>query len=184
SSPGCLMDSPARCLLRCSSVRICGFRPGKHSRSCSAFRPTQTVPSAFSVWNHSATQASRCLACSMNPVLPVSNLVIASARADRVPKPFWFTTWGAGHLTLRLSRWMKMCTTSLLPKGSRRSAVMTSTRSLPSKAVEVEGIDQKTRENLTAAAWFRLLEECRHKKEALNPNSRRITIDLEHAHPG
>src|ERR1700731_4144005 len=35
-----------------------------------------------------------------------------------------------------------------------------------------------------ALAWFRLLEECRHKKEALNPNSRRITIDLEHAHPG
>jgi hypothetical protein len=30
---------------------------------------------------------------------------------------------------------------------------------------------------------FRLLEECRRKKEALNPNSRRITIDLEHAHP-
>ena len=51
-------------------------------------------------------------------------------------------------------------------------------------ALEVAGIDQRTRENLPAAAWFRLLEECRHKKEALNPNSRRITIDLEHAHPG
>ena len=51
-------------------------------------------------------------------------------------------------------------------------------------ALEVVGIDQRTRENLPAAAWFRLLEECRHKKEALNPNSRRITIDLEHAHPG
>src|ERR1700736_5850650 len=50
-------------------------------------------------------------------------------------------------------------------------------------ALEVAGIDQRTRENLPAAAWFRLLEECRHKKEALNPNSRRITIDLEHAHP-
>src|SRR5258707_15293376 len=56
------MDSPARCLLLCSSVRICGFRPGKHSRSCSAFRRTQTVTSAFSVWNHSATQTSRYLA--------------------------------------------------------------------------------------------------------------------------
>ena len=51
-------------------------------------------------------------------------------------------------------------------------------------ALEVAGIDQRTRESLPAAAWFRLLEECRHKKEALDPNSRRITIDLEHAHPG
>src|ERR1700738_1353647 len=51
-------------------------------------------------------------------------------------------------------------------------------------ALEVAGIDQRTRENLPAAAWFRLLEECRHKKEEINPNSRRITIDLEHAHPG
>src|SRR3984957_8946900 len=61
------MDSLARCLLFCSSVLFCGFRTGKHSRSSSAFRRTQTVTSAFSAWNHSATQASRCLACSMNP---------------------------------------------------------------------------------------------------------------------
>jgi molecular chaperone DnaK len=50
-------------------------------------------------------------------------------------------------------------------------------------ALEAAGIDQSASENLPAAAWFRLLEECRHKKEALNPNSRRITIDLEHARP-
>ncbi len=50
-------------------------------------------------------------------------------------------------------------------------------------ALEAAGIDQTAGDNLPAAAWFRLLEECRHKKEALNPNSRRITIDLEHAHP-
>ena len=50
-------------------------------------------------------------------------------------------------------------------------------------ALEAAGIDQTAGDKLPAAAWFRLLEECRHKKEALNPNSRRITIDLEHAHP-
>src|SRR5246500_2570909 len=49
--------------------------------------------------------------------------------------------------------------------------------------LEAAGIDQTAGDSLPAAAWFRLLEECRHKKEALNPNSRRITIDLEHAHP-
>lgn len=37
------------------------------------------------------------------------------------------------------------------------------------------------RDDLPAAVWFRLLEECRIKKESLNPNSRRVTIDLEHA---
>ncbi len=29
-----------------------------------------------------------------------------------------------------------------------------------------------------------LLEECREKKESLNPNTRKLTIDLERAHPG
>jgi molecular chaperone DnaK (HSP70) len=50
-------------------------------------------------------------------------------------------------------------------------------------ALDTAGIDHTVIDNLPAAAWFRLLEECRQKKEALNPNSRRITIDLEHAHP-
>ena len=50
-------------------------------------------------------------------------------------------------------------------------------------ALETAGIDHQVIDKLPAAAWFRLLEECRHKKEALNPNSRRITIDLEHANP-
>jgi molecular chaperone DnaK (HSP70) len=36
---------------------------------------------------------------------------------------------------------------------------------------------------LTPAEWFRLLEECRIKKEALNPNSRRVSIELEHVKP-
>ena len=51
-------------------------------------------------------------------------------------------------------------------------------------ALETAGIDHDICDKLPAAAWFRLLEECRQKKEALNPNSRRITIDLEHAQPG
>jgi molecular chaperone DnaK len=34
-------------------------------------------------------------------------------------------------------------------------------------------------ESLTAAEWYTLFDECREKKESLNPNSRKITIDLE-----
>jgi molecular chaperone DnaK (HSP70) len=50
-------------------------------------------------------------------------------------------------------------------------------------ALDRAGIDPESREALPPGAWFRLLEECRCKKESLNPNSRRIVIDLEHAHP-
>src|SRR6201981_710820 len=48
-------------------------------------------------------------------------------------------------------------------------------------ALEAAGLSQKVVDNLPASAWFRLLEECRLKKEALNPNTRRITVDLEHS---
>jgi molecular chaperone DnaK (HSP70) len=34
-------------------------------------------------------------------------------------------------------------------------------------------------ESLTPAEWYLLFDECREKKESLNPNSRRITVDLE-----
>jgi len=34
-------------------------------------------------------------------------------------------------------------------------------------------------DSLTGAEWFQLFDECREKKEALNPNSRKITIDLD-----
>jgi len=47
-------------------------------------------------------------------------------------------------------------------------------------ALERAAISTADRDRLSAGAWFRLLDECRVKKEALNPNSRRITIDLEH----
>ncbi len=50
-------------------------------------------------------------------------------------------------------------------------------------ALEAAGAGACERDRLTAAAWFRLLEECRTKKEALNPNSRRVVIDLEHVKP-
>lgn len=32
---------------------------------------------------------------------------------------------------------------------------------------------------MTAAEWYLLFDECREKKEALNPNSRKISVDLE-----
>jgi molecular chaperone DnaK (HSP70) len=47
-------------------------------------------------------------------------------------------------------------------------------------ALEQAGVTLADRDRLSAGAWFRLLDECRVKKESLNPNSRRITIELEH----
>jgi molecular chaperone DnaK (HSP70) len=40
------------------------------------------------------------------------------------------------------------------------------------------------REKLTPAEWFRLCEECRERKESLNPNTRKIVIDLERVRSG
>jgi molecular chaperone DnaK len=54
---------------------------------------------------------------------------------------------------------------------------------LADMALEAVDIEPDTRERIPAAAWFRLLEECRTKKEALNPNSRRIVLDLETVDP-
>lgn len=50
-------------------------------------------------------------------------------------------------------------------------------------ALDAAGLDSVSRDSLSAAAWFRLLEECRTKKESLHPNSRRIVIDFEHVDP-
>ncbi len=50
---------------------------------------------------------------------------------------------------------------------------------LADMALDAVGIDLAGRDSISAAAWFRLLEECRMKKEALNPNSRRIVIEME-----
>ncbi len=50
-------------------------------------------------------------------------------------------------------------------------------------ALEALDISLAERDDLPAASWFRLLEECRRKKETLHPNSRRLAVDLEHANP-
>jgi molecular chaperone DnaK len=50
-------------------------------------------------------------------------------------------------------------------------------------ALEAAAFSPEARDKLSAALWFRLLEECRIKKESLNPNSRRLVIDLEQVNP-
>jgi molecular chaperone DnaK (HSP70) len=50
-------------------------------------------------------------------------------------------------------------------------------------ALEAAEIDPAQRDALSAGAWFRLLDECRAKKETINPNTRRISVDLEVANP-
>ena len=50
-------------------------------------------------------------------------------------------------------------------------------------ALEAAGVSLEARDELPASSWFHLLEECRVKKESLNPNSRLLTIDLEHINP-
>lgn len=51
---------------------------------------------------------------------------------------------------------------------------------LADMALDAAQIAGPARDAISPAAWFRFLEECRIKKEALNSNSRRIVIDLEH----
>jgi molecular chaperone DnaK (HSP70) len=51
---------------------------------------------------------------------------------------------------------------------------------LAEMALEAAGVE----EDLTQGEWFRLLEECRQKKEALHPNTRKIAIDLENVREG
>jgi molecular chaperone DnaK (HSP70) len=41
------------------------------------------------------------------------------------------------------------------------------------------GKPEKDEPSLTPAEWYLLFDECREKKESLNPNSRKMTIDLE-----
>ena len=45
-------------------------------------------------------------------------------------------------------------------------------------ALDALGVSSREQEGLTDGERFALLEECREKKEALNPNSRRVTVDL------
>jgi molecular chaperone DnaK len=46
-------------------------------------------------------------------------------------------------------------------------------------ALTAAGISSGERDSLSPSEWFTLLEECREKKEALNPNTRKLTVDLE-----
>jgi molecular chaperone DnaK (HSP70) len=45
-------------------------------------------------------------------------------------------------------------------------------------ALETAGLGPEEQQSLTQAEMFRLHEECRQKKEALHPNTRRLVIDL------
>jgi hypothetical protein len=51
-------------------------------------------------------------------------------------------------------------------------------------ALETAGFDHSVRDSLSQAELFRLHEECRNKKEALHPNTRRIAVDLDCARTG
>jgi molecular chaperone DnaK (HSP70) len=48
-------------------------------------------------------------------------------------------------------------------------------------ALETAG---RERESLSSAEFFHLMEECRERKEALNPNTRRIVVDFERVRGG
>ena len=54
---------------------------------------------------------------------------------------------------------------------------------LAEMALDGAGASQSERDALSQAQWFVLHEECRQKKEALHPNTRRIAIDLELVQP-
>jgi len=51
-------------------------------------------------------------------------------------------------------------------------------------ALDTAGISAADREGLSQAECFRLQEECREKKETLNPNTRKLAIDLERVREG
>jgi molecular chaperone DnaK (HSP70) len=46
-------------------------------------------------------------------------------------------------------------------------------------ALAEAGKPELTEDSLTGAEWYLLFDECREKKESLNSNSRKITVDLE-----
>lgn len=50
-------------------------------------------------------------------------------------------------------------------------------------ALTSAGIAHEEQEEVTPAEWFTLVEECRDKKESLNPNTRKVTVDLERVRP-
>jgi molecular chaperone DnaK (HSP70) len=55
---------------------------------------------------------------------------------------------------------------------------------LAEMALETANVSAADREQLTPAEWFHLCEECRERKESLNPNTRKIVVDLERVRSG
>jgi molecular chaperone DnaK (HSP70) len=55
---------------------------------------------------------------------------------------------------------------------------------LAEMALDAAGLTAADRASLTQAEYFRLHEESREKKEALNPNTRKVAIDLERVRDG
>jgi len=51
-------------------------------------------------------------------------------------------------------------------------------------ALAAAGVSAQEQDKLTAVEWFLLLDESREKKESLNPNSRKVTVDLERVREG
>jgi molecular chaperone DnaK len=51
-------------------------------------------------------------------------------------------------------------------------------------ALETAGIGEADREMLSTAELFRLYDECRERKESLNPNTRRLVVDLDRVRAG
>jgi molecular chaperone DnaK (HSP70) len=51
-------------------------------------------------------------------------------------------------------------------------------------ALEQAGLEAGSGDSLSQGEWFRLHEECRARKEALHPNTRKIVVDLEVVRPG
>jgi molecular chaperone DnaK (HSP70) len=57
-------------------------------------------------------------------------------------------------------------------------------RILADLALESAGLTAQDRESLTPFEQHHLMNECREKKEALNPNTRKVSIDLERVRAG
>lgn len=55
---------------------------------------------------------------------------------------------------------------------------------LAEMALDAGGAGAVTRHEMSQTEWFRLREECRQKKEAIRPNSRKIALDLEWVRDG
>src|SRR4029077_20979604 len=148
------MDSPSRCLLLCSSVRICGFRPGKHSRSCSAFRRTQTVTSAFSVWNHSANAGFQVLGVLNEPSDASIEFGHCQRQSRSSPETILVYDLGGGTFDASLFTLYENVHHVVASEGIPTIGGDDFDQILTELALEVAGIDQRTRENLPAAAWF------------------------------